>query len=153
MTKNKHPIALWNPFWSVIWAVIFTPVFGAFIQRINWNEMGDAGRAAISGLWVKGSLFYLLAYLFAEPWLPEGDFSAWYFPASYALFYILWVFLSGKEQIKAVRDRFGSDYYHRLWGRPLMMGAAGLVLWMAISVTYVIALIFAGILDPASVAG
>ena len=45
MAYPKSPaIALWNPVWTVIWSYIFTPVFGAFLQRTNWSEMGERDR-------------------------------------------------------------------------------------------------------------
>ena len=51
MAYPKSPaIALWNPVWTVIWSYIFTPVFGAFLQRTNWSEMGERDRTANSNM-------------------------------------------------------------------------------------------------------
>ena len=56
----------------------------------------------------------------------------------------------GWAQVPFVRDRYGDNYHHRLWGKPIMLGAGGLVLWMMMSLTYVIAIItlFPDVLPP-----
>lgn len=142
MAYPKSPaISLWNPLWSVIWSYIFTPIFGAFIQRTNWSEMGEHDRTANSNLWLALGLIFMFGYLFLEPWLPDSAWSDWYFLGSYSLFYLLWVFCDGWHQVSFVKDRYGDNYHHRLWGKPIMLGAGGLVLWMAMSLTYVIALV------------
>ncbi len=44
------------------------------------------------------------------------------------------LFLTDAFKVKAVADRYGSDFHHKLWGKPLMLGAGGLLLWTAIFV-------------------
>ena len=65
MAYPKSPaIALWNPVWTVIWSYIFTPVFGAFLQRTNWSEMGETDRTANSHMWmVLGIQLWRLLFL------------------------------------------------------------------------------------------
>lgn len=151
MAYPKSPaIALWNPLWTVIWSYIFTPVFGAFLQRTNWSEMGEQDRTANSHMWMILGLVFMFGYLLLEPWLPESNYEDFYFLGSYTLFYAAWVIFDGWAQVPFVRDRYGDNYHHRLWGKPIMLGAGGLVLWMMMSLTYVIAIItlFPDILPP-----
>lgn len=79
--NTKYPvIALWNPIWTIVWSLLFSPVFGAFLQRTNWTEMGEPDKANQSGIWVALGLIFLGGYLFAEPFLPDAnDFSQYYF--------------------------------------------------------------------------
>ena len=146
-TEKTISVSLWNPYWTIIWSFLFTPVLGSFLQRTNWSEMGEIEETANSGLWIFLSLAFMLGYLFAEPWLPETDFSSYYFLIAYSAFYLLWVFLYAIKQVKFVSLHYGSNYHHRLWGKPIMLGAAGLLLWMAISLTYIIGLIASGIIS------
>ena len=75
MAYPKSPaIALWNPVWTVILSYIFTPVFGAFLQRTNWSEMGEQDRTAYSHMWMILGLVFMFGYLLLEPWLPESNF-------------------------------------------------------------------------------
>lgn len=148
MNESSRPqIALWNPLWTIIWSFLFTPIFGAFLQRTNWSDMGEADETSTCGLWVFLGFVYMGGYLFAEPWLPESEFSEFYFFGSYLIVYILWIVTSGWKQVKAVKERYGDDYHHKLWGKPIMLGAAGLLLWMAISLTYIIGLLASGIIS------
>ena len=87
MAYPKSPaIALWNPVWTVIWSYIFTPVFGAFLQRTNWSEMGERDRTANSNMWMVLGLVFMFGYLILEPWLPESNYENFYFLGSYTSF-------------------------------------------------------------------
>ena len=105
MAYPKSPaIALWNPVWTVILSYIFTPVFGAFLQRTNWSEMGEQDRTANSHMWMILGLVFMFGYLLLEPWLPESNFEDFYFLGSYTLFYAAWVIFDGWAQVPFVRD-------------------------------------------------
>ena len=98
--------------------------------------MGEQDRTANSHMWMILGLVFMFGYLLLEPWLPESNFEDFYFLGSYTLFYAAWVIFDG--------------WAHRLWGKPIMLGAGGLVLWMMMSLTYVIAVItlFPDVLPP-----
>ncbi len=109
--------------------------------------MGEYDRANQSSIWIYLGLIFLGGYLFAEPFLPEAnDLSQYYFLICWSIFYLLWLFFDGRFQISAVKLRYGTNYHHKLWGRPLMLGAGGLVLWTAISLTYIVGLVMMGII-------
>lgn len=149
MTKKSVPtIALWNPFWIMVWSFIFSPVLGSILIRANCSEMGKELQAESSSYWTVTGMVLLIAYLFAEPWLPASALSDFYFWFLWLGFYFIWLFASALPHYRHVNGTFGPNYYHRLWGKPLMLGAAGLLLWMAVSLTYIIGLLAAGILDP-----
>ena len=141
--KSTYP-ALWNPFWTLVWSAIFTPIFGAMIQHLNWKALGQDAQAASSLLWVKASAAFYVLYLVAEPWLPESDYLPYAFAGTSLLLWLVWMATNGLKQQRYVAEQFGQHYHHKLWGRPMMLGAFFWVIWMAVSLTYVLALILSG---------
>lgn len=151
MDKKLPTVSLWNPLWTIVWSFIFSPLFGSILQRANWAELNKKAEEDNSNLWIGISFIAVLAYLFAEPWLPESAFAEFYFIIYWVALYLLWIVLSGHKQYRYVKENIDPDYHHRLWGKPLMLGAMGLVLWMAISLTYILLLITSGFIDPATI--
>ena len=49
---NRVP-ALFSPIMSVIFTFIFTPMFGGFLQGLNWRELGDDELAARKAAYVQ----------------------------------------------------------------------------------------------------
>ncbi len=149
--KNLPAIALWNPTWIAIWSFIFTPIFGAILHKKNWQEMGMYDDANTAGTWVTVSIVIFFGYLFTEPFLPEGSYSQFYLLSVWVIFYAAWLFAQGFKQIQVIKKRYGEAYHHKLWGKPLMIGAGGMMLWLAISLTYIIILILSGIIKTVPV--
>lgn len=139
--KSTPPIALWNPIWILIWSFIFSPIFGAVLQKLNWKNIGEFKKADACGNWVTLGIILFFIYLIAEPFLPASAFTDFYFIAFWLAFYFLWAFCQGTHQITFIREHFGNNYHHKLWGKPLMCGAGCMLLWMAISLTYIISLV------------
>ena len=125
-------------------------------RSISSNEptgakLGEQDRTANSHMWMILGLVFMFGYLLLEPWLPESNFEDFYFLGSlHFVFTPLGFIFDGWAQVPFVRDRYGDNYHHRLWGKPIMLGAGGLVLWMMMSLTYVIAVItlFPDVLPP-----
>jgi hypothetical protein len=36
---------IWNPIATVNWSLLFTPVFGAYLQMLNWKSLGQEDSA------------------------------------------------------------------------------------------------------------
>jgi hypothetical protein len=142
-------VSLWNPLWTILWSILFTPVFGALLQKKNWLEMSRLDEAQRAGRWLTAGLILYFGYIFAEPFLPDTAYSDFYFIAAHTVFFAAWAALEGRKQVTSVRARYGTNYHHKLWGRPLMFAGMVMVLWMAISLTYVLGLILGGVVDPA----
>ena len=81
-------------------------------------------------MWMVLGLVFMFGYLILEPWLPESNYENFYFLGSYTLFYAAWVIFDGWAQVPFVRDRYGDNYLHRLWGKPILLG---LVCWIFIA--------------------
>lgn len=147
-SKTVPPIALWNPLWINVWSFLFSPILGSILIRANWSEMGKTLQSESSSYWTTIGLLLLFLYLVAEPWLPASEFADYYFWILWLGFYFSWLFISALPHYKYVKQTFGTNYHHKLWGKPLMLGAAGLLLWMALSLTYIVGLLAMGVLDP-----
>ena len=61
--NTDAPPALWNPNAAANWCLIFTPAFGAFLNMLNWDALGEGERAASSKRWFAASLVMFGAYL------------------------------------------------------------------------------------------
>jgi hypothetical protein len=142
-------VSLWNPLWTILWSLLFTPVFGALLQKKNWLEMGRLDEASRTGKWLTAGLILYFGYIFAEPFLPDSALSDFYFFILHIAFFAAWTVFDGIKQIRFVRTKYGTNYHRKLWGRPLMFAGMVMVLWMAISLTYVLGLILGGVVDPA----
>jgi len=112
------PVALWNPTVAANWSLLFSPVFGAYIHSRNWKSLGEPSKALRAKLWV----FVGFIAAFGTPYvLPQGR-QAW--PAIYL---IAWYFLDGRPQIKYVKARWGKNYKHKSWTKPLAIVCACLI--------------------------
>jgi len=118
--------AIWNPNAASNWSIIFTPAFGSYLQSLNWKTLGENERAKSSMGWFYFSLAMLAIYLLMGISMPEkvADGAARLLALVYL---IVWYFFVGKAQAKFVKEKFGTDYPRRAWGKPLLIGVAAIV--------------------------
>lgn len=122
--NTMSPKSLWSPGMAAFWSLFFTPVFGAFIHRHNWRELGKNDRASSSSIWMwlGGIGFVLLGFLVPEL-LPL-----------YSLVWILaWYFISARSQSKYIQEAVGDNYQRKSWLLPVFMG---FVLIVAAGITF-----------------
>lgn len=117
--------AIWNPNAAANWSIIFTPAFGSYLQMLNWLALGETKKAATARVWFYISLGMLLVYVLRR--LVVGDHS--FEPARPLMFvYLLvWYFAYGRSQAKYVKERFGSSYLKKPWGKALLLGVVALI--------------------------
>ncbi len=115
---------LWNPNAAANWSILFTPVFGAWLQKMNWEELNKTEKAEKSKKWayVGGGLLILALIL----------------PNALATllsitFLLAWYFVSAKKQVKYVNDQ-NIDYEKREWKKPIIYGAGGVVGYLLVAV-------------------
>lgn len=142
---NRIP-ALFNPLSSVIFTLLFTPMFGGFLQGLNWRELGNDELAARNMGWVKWSFFTFVAYTFAEPFIRDTFFGRYLMIALFLGFWISWVVSLGWKQVVYVKKHV-PVYTKKLMGRCIMIGAFGWVAYTAVALTLVLFLHVTGI-DP-----
>ena len=115
--------ALWNPNAAANWCLIFTPAFGAFLNMLNWDALGEAERAASSKRWFVASLVMLGAYLVLSV-LTVASRAEGMIRIIALIYLFVWYFASARGQMAYVRDQYGKDYPRRGWGKPLGIGLA-----------------------------
>lgn len=128
-TSIQPQAAIWNPNAAADWSLIFSPAFGAYLQMLNWRALGETEKAASSQNW-----FYVSLGMWAVCFLIifMGDSKAADGAASAAkalclLFLIVWYFSSGRAQGKYVKEKFGTTYVKKPWGKALLIGVAAIV--------------------------
>jgi hypothetical protein len=106
--------AIWNPNATANWSLIFTPAFGSYLQLLNWRALGEPEKAASSQNWFYVSLGMLVVYVLTG-FRPIG------------LFLFVWYFSAGRAQGKYVKEKFGSSYARKPWGKALLIGLAAII--------------------------
>jgi hypothetical protein len=131
--KTEPGAALWNPNAAANWSLLFTPVFGAYLQALNWRALGEHKRASGSLKWVYvgGGLlaFYLLLSIFAH-----DDRAARGIAHLVSFGFLLaWYFSSGKAQARYVKETYGTSYPRRPLGKPLLIAVACFVAFVVVA--------------------
>ena len=113
--------ALWNPNAAACWSLLFSPVFGAALHMFNARAMGDAELEKLNKGFMWGSVAVLvIAMLIAIFTKINANFvglaalGAWYGAV-------------GRKQVALVKERYGSNYPRRSWGKPILFGVLGIV--------------------------
>lgn len=134
MTRAATATPIWNPNAAVNWSFLFTPAFGSYLQMLNWRALGEPQKAASARAWFYISLSILPVYLLAR--VLTGLYTT--AQPLFVVYLFVWYFASGRRQAKYVKEKLGSDYPRKPWGRPLL-GAAGAFVAYAVVASIVVA--------------
>ena len=116
--------AIWNPIATANWSLLFTPVFGLYLQHLNWKTLGEPVKAASARNWFYFML--LVYYIIAYSELTQNAESS--LALGYAiLLFLVWYFSAGRAQAKYVKEKFGSNYSRKPWWKPLLIGVASYI--------------------------
>jgi len=124
-SADKAPqglLRLWNPNAAANWSLIFTPIFGAYIQMLNWRELGDFGRARRCKIWIWVGCLIAILSLGAEFSNISRDFLDRSFQIVMTIFLLLWYVFQGRVQVRYFAQNLGKEYTRKSWGRPLLAG-------------------------------
>src|SRR4051812_48275097 len=121
--------ALWNPNAAACWSLVFTPAFGAYLHARNAEALGRVDEAKANTVWFYASFAYLGFVLLGSfiPAIPEAVYRA----AALGLLFG-WYFAAGKKQIQLVQDTWKTSYRRKPWTKPLLVGLAGLIGFVAV---------------------
>ena len=124
---------IWNPNAAANWSLLFSPAFGAFVHMLNWDALKESEKAAAAKAWFVASLLILLVYLGLALWLADAR-SANSVTRSVGFVYLLvWYFAAGRSQATYVKEKFGKDYPHKPWGKPLLIAVAAFAAYAALA--------------------
>lgn len=143
-TQEKQP-ALYNPAVCVLLAILFTPMYGAFLQGLNWRALGDDEKAARSMRWVEYTFYAFALFTFCEPFLSSLPFSRFYLAVMLLVFWAGWALALGLDQVRFVK-RLCGNYERLFFGRSIMLGAFGWATYSAVAVTFALLLHVTGLM-------
>lgn len=127
--------AIWNPNAAVNWSLIFTPAFGAYLQMLNWRALGESEKAASSQNWFYVSLGMLAIYALMGVFMDDSKAAVEGIRGLGFLFLIVWYFSSGRAQNNYIKEKFGSSYIKKPWGKVLLIGVAAFFLFFIAAVS------------------
>lgn len=119
--------AIWNPNATANWSLIFSPAFGSYLQMLNWRTLGEPERAASAQNWFYVSLGMLAVYVLLGVFMDDSKAADGAARGLGFLFLIVWYFSAGRAQSKYVKEKFGSSYARKPWGKTLLIGVAAFV--------------------------
>lgn len=143
-TAHTQRPALYHPVVTAALALLFTPIFGAQLQALNWDVLGERSHARTSRMWVRTTLwliglFILMQAVFRnEPLMQYGGI---YF---LVVTWLCWMVTTGWKQIRYVHELYGDDYPKLRLGRVLMLGGGGWVIYSMVSLSVALGLSIAG---------
>lgn len=124
-----HPI--WNPDVAANWSLLFTPAFGAYLQMLNWEAMGEAGRATTAKVWFYVSVAILITSVAVLLLFPAESEAARVISKLPLPFLFIWYFAAARKQARYVREKYGTSYAKKSWGKPIGVGVGAVVLYVA----------------------
>lgn len=127
-------LKLWNPNAAANWSLLFSPILGAWLQAKNWEALDEKDKAKKSMLWVYSGFALFFASLIGVFFLPDDVGTG---PG--LIFLFAWYFYSGKKQAQYFKEN-DIRYQKRSWIKPLLIGCGGIVAYLAVAVSFSIAL-------------
>ncbi len=119
--------AIWNPNATANWSLIFTPAFGSYLQMLNWKTLGQPDKAASSQNWFYASLAILAVYVLMGIFMSDSKAADGAARGLGFLYLLVWYFSVGRSQGKFVKEKFGSNYPKKPWGKALLIGIAAII--------------------------
>jgi hypothetical protein len=151
MSRKNAPAEmpeLYNPAVAAVLSLLFTPIFGAQLQALNWAELGETSQVRASRLWVRTTVWLIIAFLIAQVLLrnePLMKYAGIYF---LIVLWVCWMATTGWRQIRYVKD-MTVPWKRKRFGRAILIGGGGWVLYSLASLTVAMALTMLGI-EPVS---
>jgi len=136
-TPTPTPIrneAIWNPNAAVNWSLLFSPAFGSYLHASNWRALGDPGKAKAAMVWFYFSIALLAFYLCIDLFIDKQYEADAIVRAIGFGNLIAWYVTSGRPQATFVKEKFGQNYSRRTWGKPLLIGAASFIVYIALAI-------------------
>jgi hypothetical protein len=135
--------ALWNANAAAAWSLLFSPAFGAFVHMKNWQALGDPAKAAAARMWGIWTLVALGVVSLASALLPDSKGLDALSRVVMLALLLSWYYTSGRAQVALVKERFGTQYPRRGWGKPILIALGALVGFIVLMV--VLGLAFEGV--------
>jgi len=136
-TQNQSPI--WNPSTVTGLSFVFSPAFGSYLMASNWKALGQPEKAAASKTWFFISLVFLVVLAGLSAVFAGSDSSRGIVNGVAIVYFIVWYSVSGRLQVKHVKEVFGKKFAKRSFVKPVLIGSVLLVVYIAIVIGLLIA--------------
>lgn len=113
--------ALWNPNAAANWSLLFSPAFGAFLHMKNWQALGEPEKAAAAKRWVWIALLFAMGGGVLAVMLPDTKGADAISRALAVGMLVTWYLTNGRAHATYVKERFGTAYPRKGWGKPLAL--------------------------------
>ena len=123
-------VYLWNPTLTVVFSLVLTPVFGALIQMLNWRILKKDHDAQHSLWWCLAGCVILLGNQVFSALLQDDRVVDTFTVSLLVLYGCSWFLLSGRRQIRYVREHFSRSYGRKSWKAVLPATLAAYVLYV-----------------------
>ena len=139
---------IWNPNAAANWSLPFTPIFGAILHMKNWQALGEPAKAAAARNWAIASAVIIFATVLIGAFMEDGKSGDGATRLlSFALL-LTWYFASARAQSQYVKERFGTDYPRKGWGKPLLFAVLAVFAFFVFMFMVGIVLALLGHLPP-----
>lgn len=141
--KAAPSVYLWNPLTAMLLSLILTPLFGSMVQMLNWRILQEEKRAQQSLWWFVAGCIILLGNQIFSALLPEAKVVDTFTVSLLVLYVCGWFVLSGRRQVRYVREHFPKGYGHKSWLLVLVIALSGCVAYMLLgfALTFVMDLV------------
>jgi hypothetical protein len=127
---------IWNPNATANWSLLFSPALGAYLQMLNWRVLGKPEEEASSRNWFYISLGMLALYVFAGVFevFVSGSKAVIGAMRLFGLAFLLaWYFSSGRKQSQYVKEKYGSSYPRKPWGKTLLIAVGFAIAYFVVA--------------------
>jgi hypothetical protein len=94
---------------------------------LNWRALGEPEKASSAQNWFHVSVAMLALYVLMGVFMDDSKAADGAARGLGLLFLIVWYFSAGRAQSKYVKEKFGSTYARKPWGKALLIGVAAFV--------------------------
>lgn len=126
--------AIWNPNAASNWSLIFSPAFGSYLHALNWRTLGEPEKEKSAMGWFYFSLAMLGVYVLMGVFMEKPEEADGAARGLGFLYLLVWYFSAGRAQARYVKEKFGSNYPRRAWGKPLLIGVAAIIGFFTLAV-------------------
>jgi len=127
--RSDGKVAIWNPNIAAILSLVFTPAFGSYLQMLNWKTLQEPDKAVSSKIWFYISLGILIVQAVLRPTLDKQSAGGLISGGIELIFMLIWYYSSGRLQGKYVKEKLGSSYTHKPWGKLLLLVSVCTIGW------------------------
>lgn len=125
--------AIWNPNAASKWSLFFSPAFGSYLQMLNWETLGKHDKANYAKKWFYASLSILAIYILIGLSATDSNTSDGLVTLIGLFYFVVWYLAFARAQEKYVKEKYGTIYQRKPFGKPLIIGVGAIIGYAAIT--------------------